>query len=98
MRRRFSTLTPLAAFRYFSHMDLPLSLRSQAAGRRCDYDTSGDVLRQPHDLIGEARHVLLAHIGQQQIDLIVARRGLMTFGGACDAAAVQRLVQVGSFR
>ncbi|CAN4035567.1 DUF3995 domain-containing protein, partial [Dysosmobacter welbionis] len=60
-----------------------------------DHEAAGDVLGQAHDLIGEAGHVLLAHVCQQQIDLVVARLGLETLGGAGDAAAEEGLVQVG---
>ena len=63
-------------------------------GRHGDHQAAGDILRQADDLIGEPGHVLLAHIGQQKVDLIVARLGLEALGRAGDAAAVQGLVQV----
>ena len=59
------------------------------------HQAAGDVLRQTDDLIGEAGDVLLAHVGQQQVDLIVARLGLEALRGAGDAAAVQGLVEMG---
>ena len=64
-------------------------------GGHGDHQAAGDVLRQADDLIGEAGDVLLAHVGQQQVDLVVASLGLEALGGAGDAAAEQRLVQVG---
>ena len=63
-------------------------------GGHGDHQAAGDVLGQADDLIGEAGDVLLADVGQQQIDLIVARLGLEALGGAGDAAAEQGLVQV----
>ena len=59
-----------------------------------DHQDAGDVLRQADDLVGEAGHVLLAHVGQQQVDYIAAAGGGVALGGAGDAAAVQGLVQV----
>ena len=59
-----------------------------------DHQAAGNVLCQTHDLIGEAGDVLLADVGQQQVDLIVARLRPEALRGAGDAAAVQRLVQV----
>ena len=60
-----------------------------------DHQATGDVLRQPHDLIGEPGDVLLADVGQQQVDLIVPRLGGAALAGAGDAAGVQRLVEMG---
>ncbi|CAN4071960.1 D-alanyl-lipoteichoic acid biosynthesis protein DltB, partial [Dysosmobacter welbionis] len=63
-------------------------------GRHRHHQAARDVLRQADDLIGEPSHILLAHVGQQQVDLIVARLRPEALRGAGDAAAVQRLVQV----
>ena len=60
-----------------------------------DHQAAGNVLCQTDDLIGEAGDVLLADVGQQQVDLVVARLGLKALSGAGDAAAEQGLVQVG---
>ena len=51
-----------------------------------DHQTAGDVLGQPDDLIGEAGDVLLAHVGQQQVDEVAAALGGVALGGAGDAA------------
>ena len=59
------------------------------------HQAAGDVLGQADDLIGEAGDVLLADVGQQQVDLIVAGLGLEALRRAGDAAAVQGLVEVG---
>ena len=47
-----------------------------------DHQAARDVLSQTHDLIGEAGHVLLADVCQQQVDLIVAGLGLEALRGA----------------
>ena len=73
-----------------NHIAVEVHLRGHG-----DHQAAGNVLCQTHDLIGEAGHVLLADIGQQQVDLIVARLGLEALSGAGDAAAEQGLVQVG---
>ena len=64
-------------------------------GGHGDHQAAGNILRQADDLIGEAGDVLLADVGQQQVDLIVARLGLEALSGAGDTAAEQGLVQVG---
>ena len=43
---------------------------------------------KPGDLVGEPSDVLLADVGQQQIDLIGAGSHFLTFGRAGDAAAI----------
>ena len=58
-----------------------------------DHQAARDVLCKTHDLIGEAGDVLLADVGKEQINLIVARLGLEALGRAGDAAAEQGFVQ-----
>jgi hypothetical protein len=54
---------------------------------------AGEILRQAHDLVWEAGDVLLAHVGQQQVNLmIVARLCRQAFIGARDAVSAQRLL------
>ena len=73
-----------------NHIAVEVHLRGHG-----DHQAAGNVLCQTHDLIGEAGDVLLADVGQQQVDLVVARLGLKALGGTGDAAAEQGLVQVG---
>ena len=65
IRRRFSVDTSFTPRRYLSMMGPSLGSRRSASGGGGDHQPTGDVLRQPHDLIGEAGNVLLARIGQQ---------------------------------
>ena len=52
------------------------------------HQTARDVLRQSDDLIRESGDVLLADVCQKQVDDLAAGFGRVTFGGACDTAAV----------
>ena len=65
--------------------------------RHSHHQAACDVLGETHDLIREARDVLLADICQQQVDLVVARLGLAALAGAGDAAGEERLIEVRHF-
>ena len=55
-----------------AHHGVGLEVRLAGHG---DHQAARDVLGQTHDHVGEAGHVLLADVGQQQVDLVVARLG-----------------------
>ena len=64
-------------------------------GRLGYHQAACQILCQTSDLVREAGNVLLADVCQQQVDQVVACLGLGALRGACNAAAVQGLVQVG---
>ena len=64
-------------------------------GGHGDHQAARDVFCQSCDLVGESGDVLLADVGFQQVDLVVAGLRLVAVCGAGDAAAVHGLVEVG---
>ena len=73
----------------------PIFSSSEVLRRRHgDHEAAGDVLGEAGDLVGEAGHVLLADVGQQHVDLVVAGRHLDALVGAGEAAREERLVEV----
>ena len=68
--------------RYFSTMGPIFSSARSWARRHGDHEAAGDVLGQARDLVGEAGDVLLADVGQQHVDLVVAGRHLDALVGA----------------
>ena len=65
--------------------------------RHGHHQAAGNIFGQPGDLVREPGHVLLADIGQQQIDQVGSRRGRRSFGRAGDAGRIERLVQMDHF-
>ncbi len=92
MRRRFSVETVDTPLRVLVDDGPQLLVAEVGLAGGGDHQAAGDVLDQTDDLIGEAGHVLLADVGQQQVDHVVAALGGGALGGAGDAAAVQGLV------
>ena len=65
--------------------------------RQCNHCATGNILCQSCDLVGESGHVLLANVGQQQIDQIGAGCGLVAFCRTGDAAGIEGFIQVHHF-
>ena len=86
---------PVHALQVLLHVGAQLLVPQVGLGGGGDHQAAGNVLRQPGDLVGIAGDVLLTDVGQQQVDDVVAALRGVPLGGAGDAAAVQRLVQVG---
>ena len=78
----------LNSFKVFLHDRADFRIAQILLRRHGHHQPAGNVFSQPGDLVREPGHVLLADIGQHQIDQIGSRRGRRSFGRAGDAGRI----------